>query len=125
MKYLKTFENLRDDWENETDPDKKIAIALQAMDKLKRMETNFEVGDYVKYREENRKGREFDNDFFIVYQIKGSDRPKKYRDKIQDGYLTNVRTDETDYFSFQNFEKCTEEEIERIKLNIKANKYNL
>lgn len=124
MKYIKQYENpenpysVRDEWENATD-DEKTEMALQALAKIKSMKTDFKVGDYVKFREEHKKKNDqVLNDLYIITKINGGDRPKKYRDKIQDGYMTNARTGDNNYYSFQHFEKCTEEEIA-------ANKYNL
>lgn len=125
MKYIKTFESLVDDYHNETDEDKKLKIALQILDSQKSMETDFEVGDYIKYREDHKKGREFDDDFFIVHKIQEGDRPKKYRDKWQEGWITNIRTGARDYNYFRFFEKCTDEEVKNIPIMLKAIKYNI
>ena len=42
MKYIKQYDSLRDDWEN-ADNDKKIELALQALDKMKSMETDLYI----------------------------------------------------------------------------------
>jgi len=142
MKYIKQYDSLRDDWEN-ADNDKKIELALQALDKMKSMETDFEIGDYVKFREEYKKtpsrvgssyvasdAERVENeqvlyDYYIVTKIIDDNRPKKYRDKIQSGYMTNVRTGKNGYYQFQHFENCTKEEIKNIQVMLDANKYNI
>jgi hypothetical protein len=126
MKYIKTyeilteFERLKDELDHATSDEEKQVILLKVLDFVHNtFETDFEVGDYIKYKEKDKHlGQEFSEDFFKVTDIDGNDRPKKYRDKIQQGHAINLRTGGEDYIHFQYFQRCLPEEIAQLKYNL-------